>query len=216
MKNRRLLIVDDHPIFRKGIASALAETGDYEELAEAGSLSEAKAALDSSAFGLVIVDLGLPDGSGFELVEERARLPESPFFFVLSMNADQASARRALALGASGYSSKNLALPTLVLGLRLIMAGEIYVEGEMLKNILSISVNAAARIEESKSCFEALGKREREALELLLSGCGTKEMAIRLGVSRRTAENYQSAIYAKLGVSSPVALIKLAAEAGLG
>lgn len=195
--------------------NALADSGDYEAVAEAGSVGEARDALGRGGFGLVVADLGLPDGSGFDLVEAFASEPGSPRFFVLSMNADRHSARKALRLGASGYASKNIGLSTLILGLRLVALGEVFVEGELLRDLLTVEVEEPRDRSLLKSRFDALSPREREALDALLEGLTTKEAASRLGVSHRTAENYQSAIYSKLGVGSPLALLRLAARAGL-
>lgn len=211
----RLLVVDDHPIFRSGVRNALADSGDYESVAEAGSVREAREALAGGGFGLVVADLGLPDGSGFDLVESFASEPGSPRFFVLSMNADRHSARKALRLGASGYASKNIGLATLILGLRLVALGEVFIEGELLRDLLTAEAPEPCDRSLLRARFEALSPRERDALDSLLEGLTTKEAASRLGVSHRTAENYQSSIYAKLGVESPLALLRLAARAGL-
>ncbi len=211
----RLLVVDDHPLFRSGVRNALLETGDYERIEEAGSTEEARRSLAASSFDLVVVDLALPDGSGFDLLDQHARLVGAPHFFVLSMSADRSVARKAMRLGASGYAPKGIGLTTLTLGLRLVAAGEIYIEGEILRDILTSQTAEPRDKAGQRSLIEALSPRERDALDALLEGLTTKEMAAKLGVSHRTAENYQSAVYAALGIQSPIALVKLAFRAGI-
>lgn len=215
---RRLLIVDDHPIFRNCLRLALAEAGDFGEIVEAGSGAEARAALGASAFDLVLLDQGLPDASGLEILEAAARSPGAPLFFILTMSADASLAKRAFTLGAAGFASKNIALGTLVLALRLVLAGELYLEAEIFRDLLSSAQEAkpgAAESAELRGRVDSLSERERAVLEALLEGLAAKEAAVRLGVSRRTAENYQSAVYAKLGARSPVDLIRIALAAGL-
>ena len=101
----KLMIVDDHPLFRTGVAQALTEAMDLDGIAEAGTVTEAMSRLQAEAFDLAIVDVGLPDRSGLEIVEALAWKPGSPRFFMLSMETNRGSVRKALQLGASGYAS---------------------------------------------------------------------------------------------------------------
>jgi len=212
---RRLLIVDDHPIFRNCLRLALAEAGDFDEIVEAGSVREGGEALASSAFDLVLVDQGLPDSSGLDLVESGSRQPSAPLFFVLTMSADAGLARRAFALGASGFASKNIVLGTLILALRLVLAGELYLEAEIFRDLLTASPPPSRESPELKERIGSLSERERAVLDALLEGLPAKEVASRLGISQRTAENYQSAVYSKLGARSPIDLFRIARAAGL-
>jgi len=211
----RLMIVDDHPLFREGVVRALSEAMGAEDVAEAGSVKEALAKLEACAFDLVLVDIGLPDRDGLELVESLARKQGSPYFFVLSMSADRSSVRKALQVGASGYASKSIPLASLVLGLRLVLEGEIFVEAELLRDLLTVSLRESEQHPELLLRFEALTTREREILDALLRGSSPKEIAAQMGISHRTAENYQSSICLKIGAKSPVDLVKLAQRAGL-
>lgn len=216
---RRLLIVDDHPIFRNCLKLALAEAGDFGEIVEAGSAAQARAALEGSAFDLALVDQGLPDASGLDILESSARGSGAPRFFVLTMSADAALARRAFALGALGFASKNIALGTLVLAIRLVLEGQPYLEAEIFQELIGRDQaprEPSAEIRaERRERLASLSERERELLDAILEGLPAKEAALRLGVSTRTAENYQSAVYAKLGARSPVDLVRIALDAGL-
>ena len=211
----KLIIVDDHPLFRTGVVQALKETMDLEVIAEAGTVNEALAMLEAEAFDLAIVDVGLPDRSGLEIVEALARKPGSPRFFVLSMETNRGSVRKALQLGASGYASKTIPLGSLVLALRLVLEGELFVERDILRDLLTATPREASNQPEVRSRFESLTPREREFLSAFLGGLTSKEIAGRLGVSQRTAENYQSSIYLKTGVNTPVDLVRLAQLSGM-
>lgn len=211
----RMLIVDDHPLFRMGVRNAFAETGDWEGIREAGSLAEAETALAGGGLDLVLLDLSLPDGNGFELLERHARAVGRPAFLVLSMNADRGVARRALGLGAAGYASKGIKLESLMLAARLVAAGELYIESEILRDLITAPFPPAEVDPAALSRIESLSPREKTALAALLEGLSTKEIAARLGVSQRTAENYQSSLYSKLDCEGPIALVRLACRAGV-
>lgn len=211
----QLIIVDDHPLFRAGVVRALEDAMGLEAIAEAGTAKEAIDAIEAGAFDLAIVDLSLPDRGGLDIVEALARAPRAPRFFVLTMETNRASVRRALQLGASGYASKGIPLASLVLALRLVLEGELFVEAELLRDLLTSSLRELEDHPELRSRFASLTPREREFLDALLGGLTTKEMAARLGVSQRTAENYQSSIYSKVGAKTPVDLVKLAQRVGM-
>ncbi len=212
---KRLLMVDDHPIFRHGLRQALEEAGGFDEIVEAGSGAEALVELNSGSFSVAVIDIGLPDMHGLDLLGSQVARSGKPYFFVLTMNADPTLALRAFRLGASGFASKNIALGTLVLGLRLVELGELYAEGELLRPILIAEVKTPRINSDLKERLELLTDRERSVLDALLAGLNAKEAAGSLGVSRRTAENYQSLVYKKLGARTPVELVRFAMQAGL-
>ncbi len=188
---------------------------ELEELAEAGTAREAMYKIEAGAFDLAIVDIGLPDRSGLDIVETLARRPGAPSFFVLSMETNRALVRKALQFGASGYASKSIPIANLVLALELVLEGELFVEGELLRDLLTSALREPEERPELRERFEALTPREREFLDAILGGLTAKEIATRLGVSQRTAENYQSSIYSKIGARTPVDLVKLALRVGL-
>ncbi len=212
---KRLMIVDDHPVFRNGLRQAFEDTHEFENIVEAGTGTQALTTLGEGRFDLVIMDIGLPDMSGLDIIEVRAGLPGAPAFFVLTMESSTELARRAFMAGATGFASKNMSLSTLILAVGLVAAGELYVEGEILRDILTTDVRLSQVRKELSIKAGMLTDRERATLEAMLDGLSAKEVALRLGVSLRTAENYQSAVYAKLGARTPVDLVRVALKAGL-
>lgn len=218
------LIVDDHPLFREGLRAALetsnermASTG-FSPFSEAGSVVEATRFLESPGIGspdLVILDIGLPDGSGFDILERFAGKYGSPRFMMLSMHAERSLAMRAIRAGANGYASKQIPLESLLLGLRLVMLDQLFMEGEILRDVLMFKPAKEQDTSKAKGLVQSLTAREHEAFIILASGGTTKDVANKLGVSQRSAENYQSAIYGKLEALSPAMLVLTAIRAGM-
>mgnify|MGYP002777233751 CR=1 FL=1 len=210
------IIIDDHPLFRGGLRAALEAAGGFGACAEAGSVAEGAKAIEEAPQGerLAIVDLNLPDGSGFELVERYGG--ERGFrCLMLSMHDDRSMALKAIRLGANGYASKQIALDALIAGLRLVALDQIFIEAELLRDIVTPLCAAAELEHAARARLEALSPREREAFKLLADGRSSKEIAMAMGVGQRSAENYLSALYAKLGRSSEAGLVRLAMQAGI-
>lgn len=213
MKN--ILLIDDHPIFRAGLVAALRDSGEYGSIGETGSLREARVALRDGKWDIILLDLNLPDGSGLDLLEPLQALSPPPKTLILSMHAERDFVDKAMRLGASGYATKNLPFATLSLGLRLIAAGEIFIEAELLRDLLSPQAGVSSVDPDAQQTIAGLSAREREILEQLLSGATIKEAASRLAISVRTAENYQSNLYAKLNAHSPIHLVVTALRGGM-
>jgi DNA-binding NarL/FixJ family response regulator len=218
------LIVDDHPLFREGLRAALdvqdehTMAGGFAPFMEAGSVAKSIEILGSAGaeqLSLVILDIGLPDGSGFDILERFAGMSGSPHFMMLSMYSERSLAIRAIRAGADGYASKQIPLEALKIGLRLVLHGQLFIEGEILRDVLMIKPVKESEANKAKERVQTLTSREREAFMILAEGGTTKDVAGRLGISQRSAENYQSAIYGKLGAVSPTMLVLTAIRAGM-
>jgi DNA-binding NarL/FixJ family response regulator len=218
------LIVDDHPLFREGLRAALdvqdenMEADGFTPFMEAGSVAKATEILGSDEarqLSLVILDIGLPDGSGFDILERFAGKSGSPHFMMLSMYSERSLATRAIRAGADGYASKQIPLEALKIGLKLVMHGQLFIEGEILRDVLMIKPIKESEASKAKALVQTLTSREREAFMILAGGGTTKDVAGRLGISQRSAENYQSAIYGKLEAVSPTMLVLTAIRAGM-
>ncbi len=218
------LIVDDHPLFREGLRAALdaqddgTEADGFAPFMEAGSVAKATEILGSMEAGqlsLVILDIGLPDGSGFDILEHFAGKRGSPHFMMLSMYSERSLAIRAVRAGADGYASKQIPLEALEIGLRLVMHDQLFIEGEILRDVLMIKPSKENDATRAKELVQTLTIREREAFMILAGGGTTKDVSSRLGISQRSAENYQSVIYGKLEALSPTMLVLTAIRAGM-
>lgn len=211
--NKKVLVVDDHPIFRAGLCAALSDTGRWGPIGQADCVAKARELLEAEDWPVLLLDLNLPDGDGFDVLETCAHLVRRPATLVLSMHMESDFIRKAFRLGARGYASKNLAFAALEQGLQTVALGQVFMESEVLKALELFE----REVETDPGCaalLDTLAPREKELLSCLLSGHTVKEAALQLKVSARTAENYQSSIYSKLGAASPVHLVTIALKAG--
>ncbi len=209
----KVLVVDDHPIFRKGLCSALRKTGRWHPVEAVATAEEALFALEREPWSLLVLDLNLSENDGFKVLEAIQGKTGNPAIFVFTMHRERSYIEKAIALGALGYASKNIDFSALERGMQAVVTGNVFFEKDVfnelafVQNIFKIDEKCAALLEE-------LAPRERELFARLLKGLSLKEAATELAVSVRTVENYQTAIYAKLGATSPVHLVTIALRAG--
>lgn len=200
----QVLIVDDHPILRHGIARLVEREGDFAVCAEAGSIGEALEVLQHHPVDLVIVDLSLEDQSGMDLIRTlRTRHPRARCL-VLSMHDERLHAERALRAGARGYVMKQEATRKIVTALRCIHAGRIYLGEAIASDILSrlAGLPAAGEPQEDAASVAALSDRELEVLRLIGRGLKTGEIARSLHRSVHTVEAHRANIKRKLGLKT--------------
>ena len=198
----RVLIVDDHPILRHGIAQLVAREPDFDACLEAGSIEEAMGLLDEQPVDVAIVDLSLEAQSGMEFVRRaRVRFPKLQCL-VLSMHDERLHAERALRVGARGYLMKQEATRKIVAALREVRAGRIYLSDSVASEILGRLAGAApaARDEAASSDVGGLSDREMEVLRLIGRGLKTGEIAVKLHRSVHTIEAHRANIKRKLGL----------------
>ncbi len=202
----RVLIVDDHPLMRKGLALTLEAEPDLEVAGQAANAEEALGRFDALAPDLVLVDVSLPGTNGIELVKHLlARRPDLPTL-VVSRHDEALYAERAVRAGAKGYVSKLEADDQIVKAVRYILRGGIWLSDE-LKDKLLFGV-AAGRKDALQSPLEVLSDRELEVFEMTGRGLPTKEIAGRLHLSVKTVESYRARIKAKLSLESGTELMQ--------
>lgn len=210
----QVLIVDDHPILRHGIAQLVQRESDFQPCAEAGNADEALALLAVQPIDLVIVDLSLGDHSGMELIRVIGERHPKVQCLVLSMHDEKLHAERVLRAGARGYLMKQEATRKIVTALRTVRRGHIYlseaVSSQLLERLASSPPTSAA----ATSSFGALSDRELEVLRLIGRGVKTGDIARTLSRSVHTVEAHRSNIKRKLGLSSSSELAQAAFEFG--
>ena len=204
----RILVVDDHPIVRLGIRQMIAAEPDLEICAEAESADAARQLVVKAHPDLAIVDLSLAEGAGLELIRSlRGSAPSLPVL-VLSMHDEVLFAERALRAGARGYIMKREAITGLVVAIRQVLAGRIYVSEGMAQAVLERLGNEPAA---SDNPVGNLTNRELEVFSMIGRGLNTGEIAGQLGVSIKTIETYRSNIKTKLNLKDATDLIRFAA-----
>jgi DNA-binding NarL/FixJ family response regulator len=202
---RRILLVDDHPMTREGLAANINRQGDLEVCCEASNPAEAMSALSKLKPDLLVTDMSMPGRSGIEFIKDiHAMLPELPIL-VLSMHDEMLYAERALRAGARGYLMKDAGSAKLLEVIRLILSGQSYVSPQMSARLLDAVTGRRPR--GSTSPIEKLSDREFEVFRLLGSGKNTKEVAQALNLSPKTVDVHRGRIKEKLQLKDATSLL---------
>ncbi|HWA08491.1 MAG TPA: response regulator transcription factor [Opitutaceae bacterium] len=205
---RRLLIVDDHPFMRAGLAQLISQQPDLEVAAEAGNPAEAMRELARSRPDLVLTDLTMPGRSGLEFIKDlRAAHPQLPLL-VVSMHDEAIYAERALRAGARGYIMKEAGGENLLTAIRQILRGEVYVSPRMAMRMMESFTRRAPR--GSSSPIGQLTDREFEVLQLIGAGKSTRDIAAQLHLSSKTVDVHRGHIKEKLELKDTTALVRYA------
>jgi DNA-binding NarL/FixJ family response regulator len=193
----RVLIVDDHPIFRDGLAGLLATLPEVEVAATAGTAEEALAALTRTSPDVVLMDINLPGTSGVEATRRVSQIAPATAVLVISMVDDDDSVFAALAAGARGYVLKGASAAEITAALRTVAAGGA-VFGAGIASRLLARTPARPSGPASLSRQHDLTARECEVLDLLAEGASNRQIARSLGLSLKTVQNHVSRILDKL------------------
>jgi DNA-binding NarL/FixJ family response regulator len=203
----KVLIVDDHPVVRLGLAEMINREADLTVCGEAAEVTEAMRKMEASHPDVVIIDISLEGESGIELIEHiRARWP-SVKMLVSSAHDERVFAGRVLRAGAMGYLSKREALTKIVEALRQVLRGEVYLSPQMATVLLQ-------RVAAGKSLdldpIEALSNRELQVFEMIGQGLTTQEIARKLQVSPKTVESHREGVKMKLNLRNSAQLTRRA------
>jgi len=206
----RVLIVDDHAVFRAGLKLLIDAEDDLEAVGEAGTARDAIFQARALEPDVVLLDIVMPDQSGLHamptLLHERPEMK----VLILSMQDDPQYIRQAFAAGASGYVLKEAADTEVVAAIREVAGGSSYVHPAVGAKLVAAETAEARRAQE-----DPLSDREREVLRLLALGHTNQEIAAQLYISVRTAETHRAHIMQKLRLSSRAELVRYALEQGV-
>ncbi|MHB8901007.1 MAG: response regulator transcription factor [Thermoguttaceae bacterium] len=203
----RVVIVDDHPIFRRGIAELIGEEADMEVVGEASNTVEAIRQIAETTPDVVVVDLSLQDGHGIELIEQLAQRDDGPKTIVCSMHDESLFAERALRAGAMGYVNKQETTEKLVEAIRRVQDGEVVLSDKMTRRLLHNVVGGKSG---EQNPVESLSNRELEVFQMIGEGLTTKQIASRLDLSPKTVEAHREKIKGKLAISNSAQLSRQA------
>ena len=194
----KILIVDDHPLVRTGLAQLIGDCPDLEVCAEAGDMADALQRIEKVKPDLAIIDLSLSGGSGLDLIEHiKSRHPDI-LMLVASMHDETLYAERVLTAGARGYVNKQEAQDRIVHAIRQVLGGKVYLSERMTERLLSGMVDAGSE----KRDIDSLSNRELQVFELIGRGVSTGNIASQLNLSTKTIETHQAHIKKKLGLDS--------------
>jgi DNA-binding NarL/FixJ family response regulator len=209
----RLVVVDDHPTFRIGMAALLAEIDGFEVVGEAATEEQAVAVVLDARPDVVIMDLDLGGGSGVAATREILRHAPGTGVLVVTMSGDDHAVFTAIRAGARGYLLKDAEPADIERSIRSVARGGMTL-GPEVAGVASSYLTGARTA--SRGPFQELTEREREVLELVARGYDNTAIAQALVLTPKTVRNYVYAIFTKLDVNDRAALVVKAREAGIG
>lgn len=214
MPTIRVLVVDDHTLFRQGIVGLLESQPDIEVVGQAGSSKDAISAAAELSPDVVLMDISMPGTSGLTATAEiKARRPRANVV-VLTIHDREDYLYQALRAGASGYVLKGADIRELLDAVRSAFRGDVYLYPTATKALVADYLRRA-RAGEDRAGYDRLSDREREILHLIAQGRTTPEIAAELNLSPHTVQSHRDHIMTKLDLHSKAGLIKYAIAKGL-
>jgi PAS domain S-box-containing protein len=211
----RILLIEDHATVREALAATFEREEGFEVVGQAGSLEEARGMLGMESVDVAVVDLGLPDGYGGDLIKDIREANPHAQALVLSASLERAQIAQAVQSGAAGVLNKTAPLDEVVGAVERLRAGETLMP---LSEVVEMLRFAGARREEeheARRAVESLTPREREVLQALAEGLDSAGIAERLNISLRTMRNHMASILSKLGVHSQLQALVFALRHGV-
>lgn len=208
----RVLLADDHPVYRDGLAGLLGATTDLTVVGQASTGRRAVTMAESLTPDVVVLDLNMPELNGVDAARQIVATAPHTAVLILTMYDDDALVFQAMQAGARGYVLKSADPDTILAAVRSVARGEA-IFGAALAQRLS---HWFGTMEGNRGPFAALTPRENQALELIARGWGNPAIAERMGVSAKTVRNLVSNIFTKLQVADRAQAIAKARDAGLG
>ena len=222
----RVLLADDHSIVRAGLARIIEESGDIQVGAEASDGREAIKKATEMALDVAVVDISMPGLDGLEVITQLQTLNPKLPVLVLTMHADDEYLRQCLKGGAAGYVLKQAADQELLLAIRAVMRGEVYIHPAMTRGLLGDLIDRSRDVTEPALSLpkglqrtirpeDALSDRETEVIRQVARGHTNQEIAETLCVSKKTVESHRANIMRKLDLHDVTELVKYALRKGL-
>jgi DNA-binding NarL/FixJ family response regulator len=206
----KVLVVDDHPVFRYGVSMLLQDQKDFEVCGEADEAQSALAAFRRLSPQLVVTDITLPGMDGIELTKMMVSERPDVIVLIFSMHDESLYAMRALRAGAKGYVRKDQPMPVLLSAIRKVLDNGIYVSQQLSERLIFQAIHAESNGTESP--LHRLSDRELEVFQWLGKGLGTREIADTLNLSVKTVETHRAHIKEKLGMKEASEMVRFAIE----
>jgi two-component system, NarL family, response regulator DevR len=212
---KRILLVEDHASFRQTLAFVFDRESEFEVVAQAGSIAEARQMMAGLEVDLGVMDLSLPDGEGIELIKDLREANPHFAALVLTASLDRAEHARAVESGAAGILHKSAGVDEIMDATRRLGEGETLLSQEELIALLRLAGQSREEEREARASIEQITPREREVLQALAEGLSNKEIAAKLHVSVDTERTHMMNILNKLGVHSRLQALLFATRHGL-
>lgn len=214
-KAHKVLLVDDHPLVRAGLASVIQTQADLIVCGEAGSAREALDRVRELRPDVAILDLNLPDGSGLDLARRISRAENAPHLIICSIHDANLFAPRALSAGAQGYIHKQQGIAQVIAAIRRVLSGGIYLSPDMTQQMLRHLTGkreTTGEMRKEMASVADLSDRELEVLQLIGDCLSASQIAERLHLSVKTIETHRAKIKRKLNLSTSGALTRYAVQ----
>jgi len=212
-RNIKVIIVEEHPIFRKGLASLLGSMSGYKICGEAANIAEALKIAEKEKPNLAILDISFGEENGLTLISKLKSLDAEIAILVLSMYDERYYSERALRLGAKGYIMKKEPENKVLDAIKTVMAGKVYLSDSERERIFEAMTGESSRgINEWAMSLRKLSDRELQIFSMIGKGLGTIEIAAKLGLSTKTVDTHKEHIKLKLHCSTSQELRQLAIE----
>jgi DNA-binding NarL/FixJ family response regulator len=208
----RVLVADDHTLFRAGIRALLGTLPDIEVVGEAADGREALRLVGAVHPDVVLLDIMMPGLNGLDAAARIARSFPDSRVIMLSMNADEDSVLKSLRAAAFGYLVKTADPGELERAIRTVVRGEKFLSSAILKHVVAACLE---RLDKELTSLDRLTPRQREVLQLIAEGHTTKEIARKLGISVKTAESYRGELMQALDIHDIASLTRYAIRTGL-
>lgn len=212
MKSVRVLIADDHTLVRAGIRALLEKLPEVEVVTEASDGRDALQMVKTHQPDVVLMDIAMPGLNGLEATRRMVKEFPKSNVLILSMHASEEYVCQALNAGAAGYLLKGAELAELVLAIRAITRGEMYLSPPISKQVIK---DYLRRVGGEETLLERLTSRQREVLQLIAEGATTKEIAATLHISVKTVETHRAQLMERLDIHDVVGLVRYAIKIGL-
>lgn len=211
-----ILIVDDHPLIRQGVRSLIEKAPGLSVAGDAGSIAEGRRLALELKPGIVLVDIGLADGSGVSLIRELSEKLPGTSMIVLSMHSAIEMVAECFQAGAKGYIVKESASERLIEAVEAVIRGEQYLDSSISPRVIRGLLEYRARkARQGGASYAGLTRREQQVLRQLAEGLSCAHIAERLHISRKTVENHRANIMGKLNLKTPLDLVRYAMRKGL-
>jgi DNA-binding NarL/FixJ family response regulator len=212
MSTIRVLLVDDHKLFRAGIRSLLQTMSGVEVVAEADDGRNGLSLIKSHRPDVVLMDISMPGLNGLDAAAGVARISPTTRVVMLSMNAGEDSVLQTLRAGAAGYLVKTADPAELEMAIRAVVKGETFLSSAISQHVVTACLGRLGR---ELTSLERLTPRQREVLQLIAEGHTSKEIAKELGISRKTAEAYRAELMKALDIHDIASLTCYAIRMGV-